>query len=389
MTTNILANFNFPCEYRLGAGRIGELPSVAKDRGIMRPLVVTDPGVLKLPWFEPIIAALTVAGHRPTVYSEVHPNPIEQDVTRGVSAYRQGDCDGVIMVGGGSAMDAAKCIALMVENPGQLFDYEDVGDNYKRADGTKIPPMIAVPSTAGTGSEVGRASLIINHRREKKIIFHPRMQPPVVIADPELTVGLPPSLTAYTGMDAFTHCFEAWCATGYHPMADGIALEGMRLIASHLPRAFKNGSDLEARTHMIMASSMGAVAFQKGLGVVHAISHTLGGKLDVQHGLANSILLPYCMVFNRPAIDERCCVLARHLGLASPSFDGLLEWVLTRREELSIPHSLALVPGMTEETALELAGLALSDPALGGNPRPALEDDLAQILVRALQGRLE
>jgi hypothetical protein len=286
-------------------------------------------------------------------------------------------------------MDVAKCIALMVENPGGVFDYEDVGDNWKRADGSKIPPMIAVPTTAGTGSEVGRASVIINDRNEKKIIFHPRMQPPDVIADPELTVGLPAHLTAATGMDAFVHCFEAWCAAGYHPMADGIALEGMRWISTFLPRAYKDGSDIEARTHMLMASSMGATAFQKGLGVVHAISHALGGKLNLHHGLANAILLPYCMEFNRPAIEERCSILARHLGLASPSFDGLMEWVLRRREKLGIPHSLAQVQGMTEERARQWAPLALSDPALSGNPRPALEDDLAQIMTRALHGRLE
>lgn len=389
MTHNISATFNFPCHYRLGAGRIKELSACAKDAGMERPLIVTDSGVKALPFFEAIVQQLVDAGLHAEVYSDVHPNPIGSDVENGVAAYHRAACDGVILIGGGSAMDVAKCVALMVGNPGTVFDYEDVGDNWKRVAPSKIPAMIAVPTTSGTGSEVGRASVIINQHSEKKIIFHPRMQPPVVIADPELTVVLPPSLTAYTGMDAFIHCFEAFCATGYHPMADGIALEGMRLIATSLLRAYKDGTDIEARTHMMVASSMGAVAFQKGLGVVHAVSHALGGKLRVHHGLANAILLPYCMVFNRPAIDERCSILARHLGLASPSFDGMMDWVLSRREKLGIPHTLADVEGMNEDKAMELAPVALSDPALSGNPRPALEEDLALIMTKALAGRIE
>ena len=382
------ANFNYPSHYRLGAGRASELPSLCFERGIRRPQLVTDPGVRVLPWFDPLVDSLRDEGLEPSVFSELRPNPLGGDVDAGIANYREGDCDGIVLIGGGSAMDVGKCIALMVNNPGHVFDYEDVGDNWKRADAQKIAPMIALPTTAGTGSEVGRASVIINEKREKKIIFHPQMQPADVIADPELTCGLPPALTAFTGVDAYVHCFEAWCAQGYHPMADGIALEGMRLISQHLPRAVKNGQDVEARTHMILASSMGATAFQKGLGVVHAISHALGGKLNVHHGLANAILLPYCMIFNRDVIEERCTIVARHLGLNDPSFSGLLAWTLELRDQLGVPHTLQGVDGMNSEKAQELAPLALCDAALGGNPRPATEAELAQIMLDALEGNM-
>lgn len=382
------ANFNYPCHYRIGAGRIKELGALCKERGITRPLVATDPVVRNLPWFAPVVEDLSAQGLATAIFSDVRPNPVGRDVEAGVSAYRAHQADGLILVGGGSAVDVGKCIALLADNPGTVFDYEDVGDNYKRADGKRIPPMIAIPTTAGTGSEVGRASLIINEQNEKKIIFHPKMQPPDVIADPELTVGLPKDLTAFTGVDAYVHSFEAFCVPSYHPMADGIALEGIRLISEYLPRAVKNGSDLEARTHMLIASSMGATAFQKGLGVVHAISHSLGGKLNVQHGMANAILLPYCMMHNRETILDRTAAIARHLQLKNASFDGLLEWTLSMRESLGIPHTLAVVPGMSEEAADRLAPLALVDPSLSGNPRPTTEAQLAQIMKNALSGAL-
>ena len=388
MSPIIHSNFNYPVRYRLGAGRASELSSLALERGMNRPLIVTDAGVAKLDWFGSLVRDLAGAGLASVVFSDVRPNPLSSDVDAGVSVYRKEQCHGVILIGGGSAIDVGKCIALLAHNEGSVFDYEDIGDNYKRADAANIAPMIALPTTAGTGSEVGRASVIINENNEKKIIFHPQMQPPDVIADPELTIGLPPTLTAYTGLDAYVHCFEAFCAQGYHPMADGIALEGMRLIKEYLPRAVAHGSDIQARTHMILASSMGATAFQKGLGVVHAIAHALGGKLNGHHGLLNAILLPYCMVFNRPAIDERCRVVARHLDLTEPSFQTLLNWTLAMRTDLGVPHTLKAIPGMSEAKARELAPLALSDAALSGNPQPANVEDLEQIMMSALAGRL-
>jgi len=388
MSPIISVNFNYPVRYRLGAGRARELPDLCKERGLNHPLVVTDPQVAALPWFSGLIQLLRQAGLDPVVFQDVHPNPVASDVEAGIALYRASGCRGVVLIGGGSALDAGKCVALLVDNEGSLFDYEDVGDNYKRADPSKIVPMIALPTTAGTGSEVGRASLIINDLHEKKVIFHPQMQPPDVIADPELTVGLPASLTAYTGIDAYVHCFEAYCATGYHPMADGIALEGMRLVKEYLPRAVAYGADIQARTHMILASSMGATAFQKGLGVVHAIAHAIGGKLGGHHGLLNAILLPYCMVFNRSAIEERCVSVARHLGLKTASFDALLDWTLALRTDLGVPHTLEAIAGMNQQKALELAPLAHADAALAGNPKPATVTELAEIMKAALAGRL-
>lgn len=388
MSSIISANFNYPVRYRLGAGRARELPELCKERGLSHPLVVTDPQVAALPWFSGLMELMHQAGLDPVVFQDVRPNPVAGDVEAGIARYREAGCRGVVLIGGGSALDAGKCVALLVDNEGSVFDYEDVGDNYKRADPRKIVPMIALPTTAGTGSEVGRASLIINERHEKKVIFHPQMQPPDVIADPELTVGLPPTLTAYTGIDAYVHCFEAYCARGYHPMADGIALEGMRLIKEYLPRAVAHGADIQARTHLILASSMGATAFQKGLGVVHAIAHAIGGKLNGHHGLLNAILLPYCMVFNRSAIEERCVSVARHLGLKTPSFEGLLEWTLAMRTELGVPHTLEAIAGMSAQKAIDLAPLAHQDAALGGNPRPASIAELSEIMTDALAGRL-
>jgi alcohol dehydrogenase class IV len=381
-------NFNYPVSIRLGAGKRRELPGLCMGVGMRRPLIVTDAGVRSLPWFEPLRKLLADEGLVVDVFNDVKSNPIEADVVRGVAAYRVHEADGVILLGGGSAIDVGKCVALMVEHGGSVFDYEDVGDNWLRVDGEKIPPMIALPTTAGTGSEVGRASVIADAQGQKKIIFHPKMQPPIVVADPELTLDLPPLLTAATGLDAFVHCFEAWCAKGYHPMADGIALEGMRLVRENLPRAYSHPTDVEARTHMLLASTMGATAFQKGLGVVHAISHALGGKLDVHHGLANAILLPYCMVFNRPVIEDRCERLAHYLRLEQPGFESLLSWILEFREQLSVPHTLSGVEGMDEQAAANLAPLAKSDAALSGNPRDASVSDLEKIMRAALVGDL-
>ena len=388
MSQSLFANFNYPAHYRLGAGRIRELSELCMARGVRAPLVCTDAGVRALPWFSRVVAELTAAGLSPTIFSEVKENPRGGDVESGVSIYKKGACDGVVLLGGGSAMDVGKCIALMVGNDGSVFDYEDVGNNWTRVKSDKIPPMIAVPTTSGTGSEVGRASVIVNEICEKKIIFHPKMQPEDVIADPELTYDLPPALTAYTGIDAYVHCFEAWCAKGYHPMADGIALEGMRLIKEALPVAVRDGRNVEARTHMILASSMGATAFQKGLGIVHALSHALGGKLNVHHGLANAIFLPYCMEFNRSAIEERCEILAKHLNLKA-TFDDLLLWTLKLREELRVPHTLEVVEGLSQRSIKELAPLAHADPALSGNPKESTVSDMGAIMLAALSGELK
>ena len=295
-------------------------------------------------------------------------NPVAANVEAGLKAYHAGAHDGVVAFGGGSGLDAGKVIAFMSGQTRPLWDFEDVGDWWTRADPKGIAPVVAVPTTAGTGSEVGRAGVILNEEtHQKKIIFHPKMMPGIVIADPELTVGLPPKITAATGFDALVHCFEAFCAPGFHPLADGVALEGMRLIKTYLPRACKNGGDMEARSRMLAAASMGATAFQKGLGAVHAIAHPVGSFFDTHHGLTNAVITPYVIVHNRDAIAERMKVVARVLDLPKPGVDGVLDWVLEFRKELGIPHSLAEI-GVTLRNPEEIGREAAIDPSAGGNP---------------------
>jgi alcohol dehydrogenase class IV len=383
------ANFNYPTLYRLGCGRRRELAAACAEFKITRPLVITDPGIAPLAWFRELIADLERAGLAVAVFSDIQGNPVEANVTAGVAAYHAHRADGCALVGGGSALDAGKCVALMAHHPGSVFDYEDVGDNWLRVDPSKIAPMIALPTTSGTGSEVGRASVITDTRdHTKKIIFHPRMLPPLVIADPETTYGLPPAVTAATGVDAFVHCFEAYCAPGYHPMAEAIALEGMRLVAQHLVTCFHQPHDPVARTHMMMASTMGATAFQRGLGLVHAIAHPLGATVGIHHGLANAILLPYVMQHNRPVIGAAMDRLAAYLGLAQPGFDGVYAWVLELRAALQIPHTLtaAAIPGLHVGLAPSLADAATRDPSLGTNPKPCTAAEIEAVLRAAFTG---
>jgi alcohol dehydrogenase class IV len=323
-----------------------------------------------------------------SVFSDVKGNPTQANVDSGLNAYRDANCDGVVAVGGGSAIDIGKCIAFMAGQNRPIWDFEDVGDWWTRADSAGIAPIIAVPTTAGTGSEVGRAAVVTNEAsHEKKIIFHPLMLPKFAISDPELTVGLPPKLTAWTGMDALAHCIEAYCAPGFHPMADGIAVEGVRLIADHLPTAVRDGNDIEARSRMLAAASMGAAAFQKGLGAVHSISHAVGAVYDTHHGLTNGVVLPYVLAFNRPAIEERMAYLAVALGLPGGDFDALLEWLLAFRASLDVPNTLAEL-GVEESRASELAAKALPDPSTGGNPIPMTADDFRRLIVAAIHGDL-
>ncbi len=385
----VRGNFNYPTAYRLGAGRVAELPDACRELAIARPLVVTDPGVAALPFFSGILERLEAARIDARVFSAIGANPAAPHVDAGLEAVRAHGADGCILVGGGSALDVGKCVALLARNPGGVLDYEDRGDNWKRADGAKILPSIAIPTTAGTGSEVGRAAVIQDPRdRNKKIIFHPRMQPRIVLADPELTYDLPPRLTAATGMDALAHCFEAFCAPTYHPMADGIALEGMRLVAANLVRAFENGRDAEARAHLLMAAAMGATAFQKGLGLIHALSHPVGGVTGLHHGTANAIFQPYVMVHNRPVIEARMQRLARGLELDSGAtgFDAVLDWFLTLRRRVGLPESLAGL--VTPAQVPALVPMVLADPSLETNPKPCTAAEIERVLQKAIAGDL-
>jgi alcohol dehydrogenase class IV len=385
MSSSLRGNWNYPTTVWAGPGRIAELGAACALAGISRPLIITDEGLIDTPMIKAALAALSNAA----LFGAVRGNPASGHVEAGLNAYRAGSHDGVVAFGGGSALDAGKAVAFMSGQTRPLWDFEDIGDWWTRADPAGIAPVVAVPTTAGTGSEVGRASVILNEEtHQKKIIFHPKMMPRVVIADAQLTVGLPRNVTAATGIDAFVHCFEAYCAPGFHPLADGVALEGMRLIHRYLPRACADGKDLEARQQMLAAASMGATAFQKGLGGVHAIAHPVGSWFNTHHGLTNAVILPYVMQFNRAAISEKADVIARVLDLPDPGFDGFLNWVMQLRSELKIPHSLAEI-GVHTGNAAVIGSEAAIDPSAGGNPIPVNAAQLEQIFRAAVAGELK
>ena len=382
-------NWNYPTLIRFGAGRIAELPDACRDLGIERPLLVTDPGLAALPMIAKAHDGCRSQGLGCELFADVQGNPVEANVVAGVAAFRAGRHDGVIAFGGGSALDVGKAVALMVGQSRPIWDFEDREDWYTRVNVEGMVPVVAVPTTAGTGSEVGRASVITDERdHTKKIIFHPRMLPSLVIADPELTLGLPPAITAAVGMDALSHNLEAFCSPFYHPLAQGIALEGMRLIKEWLPVACRQGDNVTARAHMMVASTMGAAAFQKGLGAMHAMSHPCGALLNTHHGLTNAVVMPYVLAFNRSAIEGPMTALARYLGLPTPSFRAVLDWVLALREEIGIPADLAAL-GVDEAQIPRLAEMAVADPSAGGNPISLTVENLALLFRNAVQGRID
>jgi len=382
------ANWNYPTNVKVGAGRVSELAELCQSLGMSAPLVITDPGLAALPMFDKVVKDINAAGLRCGVFSGIKANPTGENVEDGTAYYRENNHDGVIAFGGGSALDAAKAVALLVGQDRPVFDFEDVGDNWLRVNVEGMAPLVAVPTTAGTGSEVGRASVITDASNHvKKIIFHPNMLPTEVILDPELTVGLPASITAATGMDALSHNLEALCSPFYHPMAEGIAVEGIRLVQEFLPRAVADGSDIEARTQMLVASSMGATAFQKGLGGMHALAHPLGALYDAHHGMLNAILMPYVLQANRVEIEARIDRLTRYLGLETTGFDGFLGWVLALREQLGIPHTLAGI-GIDAEQAELVGKMAVEDPSAGGNPITFSAEQYQQIFSDAVAGTL-
>ena len=364
---NQRANWNYPTSVKFGAGRISELVDACKSSGIERPLFVTDPGLAALPMTQMVFGTLKAAGLKAQIFSSIKSNPVESNVAAGVAVLREGLHDGVIAFGGGSALDVGKVIAFMAGQTRPMWDFEDVGDWWTRADPKGIVPVIAVPTTSGTGSEVGRAGVITQEvTHTKKVIFHPKMMPVVTICDPALTVGLPAAITAATGMDAFAHCLEAYCAPGFHPLADGVAVEGMRLVKQSLVRAVSHGGDLEARGDMMAAAAMGATAFQKGLGAIHALSHPIGAIYDTHHGLTNAVFMPYVLAFNRKAIEARIERLAAYLGLGA-SFDAFQTYVLDLRREVGIPHTLQGLKVGAEKAQL-ITEMAIIDPTAGGNP---------------------
>ena len=363
----LTGNWSYPTSIRFGAGRISEIADACNAAGISKPLLVTDRGLANLPITQGTLALLDEAGLGRALFSEVDPNPNEKNLEQGLKAFNDGGHDGVIAFGGGSGLDLGKVIAFMCGQTRPVWDYEDVGDWWTRADADKIVPIIAVPTTAGTGSEVGRAGVLSNSEtHEKKIIFHPKILAAVVICDPELTVGMPAAITAGTGMDAFAHCLEAYCSPHYHPMSQGIAVEGMRLVKEYLPRAYADANDIEARAHMMSAAAMGATAFQKGLGAIHALSHPIGAFYNSHHGTTNAVVMAPVLKFNRAAIETRIEALAAYLGIAG-GFDGFYNYVVELNASLGIPANLTEL-GVTDPDLDWLVESALKDPSVGGNP---------------------
>jgi alcohol dehydrogenase len=384
---DLRGNWNYPTTVRFGAGRIKELGDAAKAAGMRNPLFVTDPTVAKMPMTKHAMETLAAAGTPAALFSAVQPNPVETNIAAGVAAFKSGGHDGVVAFGGGSALDAGKLIAFMHGQTRSVFDFEDVGDWWTRADASLIAPVVAVPTTAGTGSEVGRAAVVTNEKTHtKKIIFHPGMLPKVTICDPELTIGMPPIITAGTGMDAFSHALEAYCVPSYHALADGIAVEGVRLVKEHLVTAVKDGTNIEARAHMMAAAAAGATAFQKGLGAIHALSHPVGSLYNTHHGLTNAVFVPYVLAFNRKAIDEKIRRLSAYIGL-KPNFRAFMDFVLELREQCGIPHTLAGLKVGDDKVDL-IVKMAPEDPTAGGNPVKLDRRAARTIFMRALEGRL-
>ncbi|SIQ22253.1 alcohol dehydrogenase [Rhizobium sp. RU20A] len=364
---SITANWSYPTAIKFGAGRIKELADHCKSVGMKKPLLVTDRGLASMPITQGALDVLEAAGLGRAIFADVDPNPNDVNLAAGVKAFKDGGHDGVIAFGGGSGLDLGKAVAFMAGQTRPVWDFEDIGDWWTRASVEGIAPIIAVPTTAGTGSEVGRASVITNSETHtKKVIFHPKFLPAVTICDPELTVGMPKAITAGTGMDAFAHCLEAYSSPFYHPMSAGIALEGMRLVKEYLPRAFKDGTDIEARANMMSAAAMGAVAFQKGLGAIHSLSHPVGALYNTHHGTTNAVVMPAVLAFNRPAIEEKIAAAAAYLGI-SGGFDGFADYVVSLRAELGIPEKLSAL-GVGTDRIDEMAAMAIVDPTAGGNP---------------------
>lgn len=385
-TPAVSANWSFPTSVRFGNGRIGELADIVRELGAKRPLVVTDDGLKSLFPVQRTLDVLKAGGLDAGFFHNVKPNPTGGNVEDGVAFLKLGQHDLVIAIGGGSALDAAKAIALMATQSIAMWDLEDIGDNWKRADTSRLIPFIAIPTTAGTGSELGRASVITNEQeRRKVIVFHPRMMPDVVLMDPELTTGLPAHITAATGMDALSHALEAYCAPSFHPMAEGIALNALQLIKTWLPIAVEDGNNIEARAQMLIASGMGCVALQKGLGAIHALAHPLGALNDTHHGLLNAVLMPYVVEFNAPVLKDKLALLARFLDLPTHDARAVVDWIIELRKRLNIPNTLPGI-GLTDIDEERVATMGETDPSAGGNPIKLDREKLRTILRAAIAG---
>jgi len=382
-------NWNYPTTMWVGENRIKDIGLACKTLNIKKPLLVTDSGLANSEIVKKTLEKLNNENIITEIYSNVTGNPTGTNVNEGVIYYKKKNCDGVIAFGGGSGLDVGKAVAFMSGQTLPIWDFEDVGDNWTKANSDKIAPIIAVPTTAGTGSETGRASVILNEDTGvKNIIFHPKFLPSIVILDPLLTVGLPSQITAATGMDALAHNLEAYCAPGFHPMADGIALEGMKLIKKWLLEAVNNGSNVEARMNMLTAASMGSTAFQKGLGAIHSLSHPVNALNNIHHGLSNAIFMPYVLTFNKNVIENKIIKVCEYLEIEERSFDGFLNWILDLRKKLNIPHKLSEVIKEEDLELDRLSKMALNDPSTGGNPKKLTENDMKILYQHSMSGEL-
>ena len=382
-------NWNYPTTMWVGENRINDIAIACKSLGITKPLLVTDKFLVDSDIVKNTLSILKKQSINTKLYSNVVGNPTGKNVKEGVESFKKNNCNGVIAFGGGSGLDVGKAVAFMSGQTLPIWDFEDKGDNWTKANSDKIAPIIAVPTTAGTGSETGRASVILNEETGiKNIIFHPKFLPSIVILDPVLTIGLPPKLTAATGMDALAHNLEAYCAPNYHPMADGIALEGMNLINKWLLKAVNNGSNLEARMNMITAASMGSTAFQKGLGAIHSLSHPVNALNNVHHGLSNAIFMPYVLTFNKDVIEDKIIKICDYLEFKDRSFDGFINWILELRKKLNIPHKLSDVIDEKDFELDRLSKMALNDPSTGGNPKKLTEADMKLMYQHSMSGIL-
>ena len=381
-------NWNYPTTVWIGENRVNDLGEACKNLKITKPLFVTDKDLINLPFIKKIISEISKEIKELKIFSNFTGNPVGDNVDDGVKEFKINNCDGIIAIGGGSALDVGKAIAFMSGQKRPIWDFEDIGDYWKRAEEKNISSIIAIPTTAGTGSETGRASAIINKKEGiKKIIFHPKILPSIVILDPKLTVELSPRLTAATGMDALAHNLEAFCAPNFHPMADGIALEGMKLIKNSLIIAFKDGKNIEARQNLLAASSMGSTAFQKGLGAIHSLSHPVNAQYNIHHGLSNAIFMPYVLTFNRSSIEKKIISICDYLEL-DKNFDSFLSWILALRKDLEIPNKLSDVMDCSKLNLEELSLMAFEDPSTSGNPKKINKDDLKLMYEHSISGEL-
>ena len=378
-------NWNYPTPIWFGLDRVKEIQIACDNLNIKNPLIVTDPGILKTDIINKVVSGLN---KKTNIYSDVKGNPTGKNVMDGVSDFKLGNHDGVIAVGGGSGMDTGKGIAFMAGQERPLWDFEDISDYWTRANTKNIFPIIAVPTTAGTGSETGRAGVFTNEEtKEKKIIFHPKMMPSIVILDPNLTIALPPNLTAFTGMDVLAHCLEAYCSPFFHPLSQGIALEGISIVKEYLVKAFNNPNDIESRSNMLVGSAMGSIAFQKGLGAIHSLSHPVGAIYNTHHGLTNAVFMPYVLVKNKNDIEEKVIAISRYINLKQYTFDSFLEWILQLRKDLLIPHTLKEL--IEDDSKFNtMSKMALDDPSTGGNPTKLSQKDFEILYQNAYDGKL-